>query len=291
MNTFTQHLAKATIDAGDGTMRPLLPQEIAMIERITVPYLAAFGIGEADRPLGMGDRVRWTSSNQRKIGEIVGIVPAGSTPSREGIKMPSEGMSRKDVSYVVRGCKVDGKGNPVGRPSVFWPLTSLLTRIEDAIAFPTPRVAVGTVLFDEKGRILLIERMPGSATGGGDLAIPGGKLDAGESLMDGARRELFEETGIEAHSMAKLSVISEDSMWGPLHHYVTHYFVVTAWSGTPRVCEPTKHARVDWMEPERLRAAMTPPFDTGLRIFDPLGNLIVDGGIDEAEAIWRRSKA
>lgn len=289
MTTLLEHLRNATIEDG-GRMRRLDDREISLVERVMAPYLAAYGIGRSDRPLGIGDRVRWRSSNKDKAGEIVGIVPAGSSPSREGFAMTSEGLSRNQVSYVVRGTHVDRKGVAIGKPTLFWPLTSLIERVEQAATLPTPRVAVATVVFDEQGRVLVIERMPGSATGGGDLAIPGGKLDAGESLVDGARRELFEEVGIEAHSMTKLSVLSEDNMWGPLHHYVTHYYVVTGWSGTPRVCEPTKHARIDWIEPERLHAAMTPPFDTGLRIFDPLGHLVVDGGIDEAEAVWKRTR-
>lgn len=157
--------------------------------------------------------------------------------------------------------------------------------------YGTPRVAVATVVFDDEGRVLVIERMPDSPTGGGDLAIPGGKLDPGESLMDGAVRELFEETGVEAHSIQRLSVITEDRLWGPEHHFVTHYFVVTSWSGTPEVKEPTKHRIVDWISPRQLAEAMEPDHDPRApAIFDPLGHLILDGGIDEALKIWRRFK-
>ena len=112
------------------------------------------------------------------------------------------------------------------------------------VIHPTPRVATGQLVFDERMRLLTLVRAPTAATGGGETAIPGGKLDAGESLLDGARRELFEETDVEAHAMRRLSVVTEDRVWGPDQHFVTHYFVAIAWSGAPTLREPRKHLSV-----------------------------------------------
>jgi ADP-ribose pyrophosphatase YjhB (NUDIX family) len=44
-------------------------------------------------------------------------------------------------------------------------------------------------------RFLLVER--GRAPARGQFAFPGGRLEAGESPEEAARRELFEETGLE----------------------------------------------------------------------------------------------
>ncbi len=155
---------------------------------------------------------------------------------------------------------------------------------------PPVRVAAATVVFDEAGRILVIERASDAATGGGELAIPGGKVDPLEALADAARRELFEEVGVEAHSMTRLSVVSEDCFWGPAHHYVTHYYVVTSWSGSPEIREPSKHTRVDWIDPTELRHAVESMPDSSLRVFGPLANLVMNGGIDMAQKEWRRSR-
>jgi 8-oxo-dGTP diphosphatase len=57
-----------------------------------------------------------------------------------------------------------------------------------------PLVGVGVVLVEE-GRILLVER--GHEPSKGLWAVPGGKVDLGETLRDAAVREVAEETGLE----------------------------------------------------------------------------------------------
>lgn len=57
-----------------------------------------------------------------------------------------------------------------------------------------PLVGVGGVVI-YGGRTLLIRR--GSAPLEGQWSIPGGMLELGESIAEGVRRELAEETGIE----------------------------------------------------------------------------------------------
>lgn len=56
-----------------------------------------------------------------------------------------------------------------------------------------PIVGVGVAIVDE-GRILLVQR--GHEPGKGLWAIPGGKVDFGETLRAAAAREVFEETGL-----------------------------------------------------------------------------------------------
>jgi 8-oxo-dGTP diphosphatase len=56
-----------------------------------------------------------------------------------------------------------------------------------------PRVGVGAVVLRE-GRVLLVRR--GAAPAQGLWAIPGGGLRLGETLQQGAEREIREETGI-----------------------------------------------------------------------------------------------
>jgi 8-oxo-dGTP diphosphatase len=58
----------------------------------------------------------------------------------------------------------------------------------------SPVVGVGGVVIHE-GRALLIKR--GSEPLKDQWSIPGGTLELGESIQEGVRRELLEETGIE----------------------------------------------------------------------------------------------
>ncbi|MDY6835866.1 MAG: NUDIX domain-containing protein [Chloroflexota bacterium] len=59
-------------------------------------------------------------------------------------------------------------------------------------------VAVGAVIEDDHGRILLVKHVP--ERGGfwqGKWICPGGRLELGESIADGIKREVKEETNLE----------------------------------------------------------------------------------------------
>ncbi|MBW3614570.1 MAG: NUDIX domain-containing protein [Actinobacteria bacterium] len=57
-----------------------------------------------------------------------------------------------------------------------------------------PEVCVGAIVVDE-GELLVVRR--GLGPGGGKWSIPGGRVEAGETLAEAVVRELEEETGLE----------------------------------------------------------------------------------------------
>jgi ADP-ribose pyrophosphatase YjhB (NUDIX family) len=83
-----------------------------------------------------------------------------------------------------------------------------------------PVVAVGGIAFDADGRLLVIER--GSPPGVGQITLPGGKVELGESLAEACRREVREETGIEVVVGPLVELVekigAEDG--GPPYHFV-----------------------------------------------------------------------
>ncbi|HLE02058.1 MAG TPA: NUDIX hydrolase, partial [Dehalococcoidia bacterium] len=59
-------------------------------------------------------------------------------------------------------------------------------------------LSVGAVIEDEKGKVLLVKYAPGR--GGfwqGKWVCPGGRLELGEGIEEGVKREVKEETGLE----------------------------------------------------------------------------------------------
>ena len=57
---------------------------------------------------------------------------------------------------------------------------------------------IAGALFDQQDRVLIAQRPPGKHMAGG-WEFPGGKLETGEAPLDGLKRELREELGVEVH--------------------------------------------------------------------------------------------
>jgi ADP-ribose pyrophosphatase YjhB (NUDIX family) len=90
-----------------------------------------------------------------------------------------------------------------------------------------PELCVGAIALDGD-RVLLVRR--GRPPGAGRWSIPGGRVEAGETVAEAVVRELAEETALEG-------VCNELVGWveriGPDHHYVILDFQVTILSSTP----------------------------------------------------------
>ena len=72
--------------------------------------------------------------------------------------------------------------------------------------FPAnPLVGIGAVVVDDHGRVLLIKR--GTEPMQGHWSLPGGLLELGETLRDGVKREVFEETGLFVEPEAIVEVV------------------------------------------------------------------------------------
>ncbi len=73
------------------------------------------------------------------------------------------------------------------------------------IDYPHIIVAVGAIITDERNRILLVKHKP--ERGGfwqGKWICPGGELEVGETIGDGIKREVKEETGLEIELVTPL---------------------------------------------------------------------------------------
>jgi 8-oxo-dGTP diphosphatase len=74
--------------------------------------------------------------------------------------------------------------------------------------FPaTPALTTDCVVFDKTGRVLLVRRK--NAPFRGRYALPGGFVEVDETVEDACRRELREETGVEAGALRLIGVYSD----------------------------------------------------------------------------------
>ncbi|MBV6273363.1 Nudix family hydrolase [Alcaligenaceae bacterium CGII-47] len=109
---------------------------------------------------------------------------------------------------------------------------------------PYIRVAAGLIL-DERGHLLLGQR-PAGKPWAGWWELPGGKIEAGESIKQALVRELHEELGIRATQIYP---------WVThIHEYPKNivelaFCQVTAWEGTPQGLENQDLAWVDPQDP------------------------------------------
>jgi ADP-ribose pyrophosphatase YjhB (NUDIX family) len=92
-------------------------------------------------------------------------------------------------------------------------------------------------------------------------------VDYGESLEAAARREAFEETGLELEDMEQFRAYSDPGR-DPRQHTVSVVFTALG-QGTPRAADDAKHLEV--FPPERLPSALA--FDHAIILSDCLAHL------------------
>ena len=111
-------------------------------------------------------------------------------------------------------------------------------------------VAVGAVVRNDRGEILLIER-----TDNGLWALPGGAQEIGESVKDAVRREVREETGIEVEVTGLTGIYSDPAHVisyddGEVRQEFSLCFAARAISGSLRPSSESRQAQ--WVAPDQV---------------------------------------
>ena len=97
-----------------------------------------------------------------------------------------------------------------------------------------PLVGVAAVVLNSTGQVLLVQR--GHPPAQGEWGLPGGLLDLGERLVDGVRREVYEECGVEVEVMdliAAFEPIQRDTETRVEYHFVVLDYWALYLSGKP----------------------------------------------------------
>jgi ADP-ribose pyrophosphatase YjhB (NUDIX family) len=95
-----------------------------------------------------------------------------------------------------------------------------------------PIIGVGAIIL-KRDRILMAQR--GKEPLKGSWSLPGGALETGESLADGVRREVREETGLDIRTLGVLEIferIMRDASGAPEYHYVLIDYMCRMVGGT-----------------------------------------------------------
>ncbi|MDF2260988.1 NUDIX hydrolase [Streptantibioticus ferralitis] len=118
-------------------------------------------------------------------------------------------------------------------------------------------MSVAGVIVDDRGRALLVQRRDN-----GHWEPPGGVLEAGETVPDGLRREVWEETGIKIALPAALTGVYKN-MTGLV---VSLVFRCEAIDGSPTIGEETRALR--WATREEVAQLADEAY--AIRVLDAL---------------------
>lgn len=127
-----------------------------------------------------------------------------------------------------------------------------------AAAAPRPAAALACVFPQGEGlyRPLTVRR-PDLPEHKGQVSLPGGRPEAGEDLWETARREAYEEVGIEANGLEHLGVLAPVPI--PVTHTLLHVYVALRGEAGALVACPREVERIvlvsldDLLDPARRR--------------------------------------
>jgi ADP-ribose pyrophosphatase len=114
-----------------------------------------------------------------------------------------------------------------------------------------PRVAVGAVVF-KNDAVLLVRR--GRPPSENVWAIPGGRVEIGETLQEAAEREILEETGITIRAgkpVYTFDVIERDGTGKIRFHYVIVDLAAGYVTGDPAPGDDAVEAR--WVSSQEIK--------------------------------------
>jgi ADP-ribose pyrophosphatase YjhB (NUDIX family) len=120
---------------------------------------------------------------------------------------------------------------------------------EGVPGYVTPKVAIGAIVGDDQGRLLLVQRADS-----GIWLYPTGWADVGYSPAEVAVKEVFEETGIESEPRRVLAVIDGQRMGFSRFGMYMLLFHCDAVGGELRG-HPLETSDVGWFGPDELPAA------------------------------------
>ncbi|MER7500427.1 NUDIX domain-containing protein [Nonomuraea pusilla] len=145
-----------------------------------------------------------------------------------------------------------------------------------------PHVGVHLIIIRDNEVLLLLRARTGF--GDGFWSVPGGCLDAGETLPEGAAREAREELGIVIDP-------ADLTFGGVCHHAdpdgqarIGVFFAASRWAGEPANAEPSKCDKIAWFDLDDLPDNVVTYIRTGLNAYQRGDAFSLDGWQDQRAA-------
>lgn len=113
-----------------------------------------------------------------------------------------------------------------------------------------PIIGLGAIVWKD-GRVLMVQR--GRPPRAGIWSLPGGAQDLGESVADGIRREIAEETGVQIELLGLVEVIDsiQRDADGRIRYHYTIVDYAARWVSGEAVAGDDA-AAVAWVDPADL---------------------------------------
>lgn len=128
----------------------------------------------------------------------------------------------------------------------------------DSRTYPSRPILAASIAVFREGRVLIATRT--KPPGAGVWSLPGGLVEAGETIEEAALRELMEEVGLEARIVGfnrHVQRIDRDEQGRIRHHFVVASFV-GVWTGGEATTGP-EAGEVRWVDPNDLGDLPTTP--------------------------------
>jgi ADP-ribose pyrophosphatase YjhB (NUDIX family) len=130
---------------------------------------------------------------------------------------------------------------------------------------PILMVGAAILIVDEQDRLLLMKRSDSGCWG-----PPGGATEPGEVVEDAARRQTFEETGLQVGEMSLFGVFSGPELFykypnGDEVYNVTIVYLSREFSGNIRL--NAEHTEWRWFTPADIPGDLSPPIKPVIQQF------------------------
>lgn len=113
---------------------------------------------------------------------------------------------------------------------------------------PEPAIGVGGIVFNNQNQILMIKRDQPPAKG--LWSIPGGKLEAGESMVAACKREIKEETGLDTEIKQIVAVV--ERRIENFHYVIIDFLALLLDQDAAAPLAQSDVAEAKWIDIERI---------------------------------------